>query len=345
MRYLIRILLFGLIFSQLARPQEISNPRPDYQYGAPLFRAEVGVVNVSVVVLGRNNRPLPRLGKQNFKVEERKVGEKIFREIEINMDLPEYLPLRGGVNIDTSGSIAPQQFRYQLDVASELAKRIIREISDKKRGDKFFAAEFYYEALDQNPTQGIFTLKQDWTDDVRALVGAIVRKTKKAAGASPLFGSVRMSTEKFRNEPGNFANFLIVVGDGQNNLPFSGLKDSAHFAQSANLPIYTIGTVSHQKVDPMQVSEFERNLKEISRLTGGRFFDLPRLEKLPEIARQILLDLRNQYHLSYKLNPDYKDGDEIQVAVEVGNTDPNGKWQKMPTRLLYRNGYRVTKND
>lgn len=345
---LIGILAFGLILTlgrpcaglaQSARPQEISNPPPDY----PLFRAEVGVVNVSVVALGRNNKPLPQMEKQNFKVRERNRKEKSFSERKINLDLPEQLPLRGGIIIDTSGSTA-EQFRYQLDVASEIVKWIVRTMGNKKRGDKFFAAEFYYEALDQNPAQGIFTLKQDWTNDVNALVGAIIRKTKKAAGASPLFGSVRSAAQKFIDEPGgNFANFLIVISDGQNNLPFSGLKDSAYLAQAANLTVYTIGTASHQRFVPEQVGEFERNLKQISNLTGGRFFDLPSQNKLPDIARQILLDLRNQYHISYKLDPDYKDGDEIEVVVEVGNTGQNGKWQKMPSRLLYRNGYRVTK--
>lgn len=342
MKNLIVILAFGLVFSQSAKPQEISDSPP----GAPLFSTEVGLVNVTVVALGRSGESLLRLEKHNFKVEERKVGEKTFREVEINLDLPEQLPLRGGILIDTSGSTA-EQFLYQLDVASELVKWIIREISDKKRGDQFFVSEFYYEPLDQNPAKGVFTLKQDWTDDINALVGAIIRETKKAAGGSPLFGSIELSARKFMDEPGNFANFLIVVSDGQNNMPFSDLKNSAYFAQAANLPIYTIGTASHDptKIDPVIREEFERNLKETSRLTGGRFFDLPSQDKLPEIARQILRDLRNQYHLSYKLNPDYKNGDEIQIKIEVGGKDKNGKWRRTPGKLLHREGYLVIENN
>ncbi|MBI2669880.1 MAG: VWA domain-containing protein [Candidatus Yanofskybacteria bacterium] len=347
MKNLIGILIFGLVFYlgqpyaglvQSAEPQEISNSPP----GAPLFSTEVNLVNVSVVLLGRKGEPLPRLGKQNFKVSEKKIGEKNFHEVEINLELPEQLPLRGGITIDTSGSTS-EQFLYQLDVASELVKWIIREISDKNRGDKFFVSEFYYEPLDQNPAKGVFTLKQDWTDNINALVRAIIRKTKKAAGGSPLFGSIESASRKFMDEPGNFANFLIVVSDGQNNMPFSGLKNSAYLAQAANLSIYTIGTISHDstKVDPGIREEFERNLKETSRLTGGRFFDLPRQDKLPEIARRILTDLRNQYHLSYKLNPNYKNGDEIQIRIEIGDRDKDGRWRRMPAKLLHRNGYRV----
>lgn len=337
MKNLIRMATFGLILSQWANTQST----PDYQYGAPLFRTDVGVVNVSVVALGRDGRPLPRLKKQNFKVKEKSKSEREFHEREISLDPPEQLPIRGGINIDTSSSTAGQ-FLYQLDVASEMVKLIIKEINNKERKDLFFVSEFYYEPLDQNPAGGVFTLKQDWTNDLNSLVKAIVRKTKKAGGGSPFFGNIDSAARKFRDGAGgNFANFLIMVADGQNNLPFSSLRQSAFLAQAVNLPIYTIGTANHQKIDPKQVSEFERNLKQISNLTSGRFFDLPSQNKLPNIARQILLDLRNQYHISYKLDPDYKDGDEIQVVVEVGNTDPNGKWQKMPARLLHRSGYRV----
>ncbi|MBI2063755.1 MAG: VWA domain-containing protein [Candidatus Yanofskybacteria bacterium] len=342
MKNLIGILVFGLILSQWARAQAV----PVYR-DIPLFSAEVGVVNITVVVLGKNSEPLPRLGKQNFKVEERRVGEKNFSEVEINLDLPEQLPLRGGMIIDTSGSTS-EQFLYQLDVASELVKWIIREINDKKRGDRFFVSEFYYEPLDQDPVKGVFTLKQDWTGDINALIGAIIRKTKKAAGVSPLFGSVELATRKFKEElDGNFANFLIVVSDGQNNMPFSSLKGSTFTAQAANLPIYTIGTASHDSnvVDPELRDYFEENLKNISQLTGGRFFDLPKHEKFPEIAAQILTDLRNQYRLSYKLSPDYKDSDEIQIRIQVGSEDKNGKWRQMPAKLLHREGYKVIKDD
>src|SRR3989344_5681904 len=340
MRRLIKILVFGLILSQWVQAQTT----PESQYGVPLFSAEVGVVNVTVVALDRNNRPLQPFGKQNFKVEERRAGEKNFREVEFNLDLPERLSLRGGIIMDTSGSTAGQ-FLYQRDVASEIVKWIIRAVSNSGRGDKFFVAEFYYESLDQNPSQGLFTLKQDWTNNINDLVEAIVRRTKKAAGTSPLFGSVRLAAEKFRTEPGSFANFLIVISDGQNNMSFSGLKDSTYMAQAANLPIYTIGTASHDsnKVDPEFLKNFEQNLKQISQLTGGRFFDLPAQNKLPEIARQILQDLRNQYHLNYKLNPEYNDGDEIEIRVSVGNVGPNGQWRQLSARLLHRKGYRVTK--
>ena len=341
MKRLAIILAFGLGFSQYAKTQAASDLPPE----PPVFSTEVGVVNISVVVLDKNNKPLPRLNKNNFRVKERRANERYFREIDISLDQPERLSLRGGIILDTSGSTT-DQFRYQLDVASEVVKWIIRTINDKNRGDKFFVAEFYYETLDLNPAEGLFTIKQDWTDDVNALVGAIIRKTKKAAGASPLFGGISSAAQKFKNEHGgNFANFLIVIADGQNNLPFSDLKNSTYLAQSVNLPVYTIGTVSHKKIDPSVVFDFEQNLKQISVLTGGRFFDMPGQDKLPQIAKQILLDLKNQYRLSYKLSSDYKNGDNVRVVIEVGNTDSSGKWRPMAAKLLYGNSYRVIKKN
>lgn len=341
MKLLIKVTVIIFFWSQKILAQTTSIPLPTPS-DSPLFSAEVDVVNVTVVALNTSGKPLPPLEKQNFKLEESLAGEQNFHEREIKLDLPEQLPLRGGIIIDTSGSTA-KQFRYQLDVASELVKWIIKAISDKKRGDKFFVSEFYYENLDKNPERGVFTLKQDWTDDIGILVKAIVRKTKKAAGASPLFGSIELAAQKFKKESGgNFANFLIVISDGQNNMPFSSLKGSSFFAQAVNLPIYTIGTASHD-IDSDLIKDFEENLKQISQLTGGRFFDLPGQNKLPEIAGLILQDLRNQYRLSYNLSPEYKNGDEIKIRVSLGNIGRDGKWQPLPAKLLHRSGYQVIK--
>ncbi|MBI2063170.1 MAG: VWA domain-containing protein [Candidatus Yanofskybacteria bacterium] len=339
MKVFIFILTFVSILPWLAKAQVTAEPA----YDKPIFSAEVDMVNVTVVALSAGGKPLPQLEKQNFKLEESLAGGQNFRERNIKLDQPEQLPLRGGIIIDTSGSTA-RQFRYQLDVASELVKWIIKAVGDKKRGDKFFVAEFYYESLDLNPSQGAFTLKQDWSDDSSALVRAIVRKTKKAAGTSPLFGSVRFAAEKFKKEArGNFANFLIIVADGQDNVALADLKESTYRAQAVDLPIYTIGTAKHD-IDSFLLDSYENNLKQISQLTGGRFFDLPEQNKLPEIARQVLQDLRNQYHLSYELSPDYKDGDEVKIRVRVGNVSSDGKWQPLPAKLLHREGYLVTKS-
>lgn len=310
----------------------------------PTFKVEVGIVSIPVVVLDKNGRPLPEADRIKFRVFERKTNERDFQEQKTEVSQPETRPLRGGILIDTSGS-AKNQFRYQKDAASEVVKWIVRSITNKNRGDKFFVAEFYYEMLEKNPDKGIFSVKQDWTDEIKPLVAAIARDIKRAAGVSPLFGSIRSAANKFRDSDGRFANFLIVISDGQNNVRLSSLKDAAYGAQAADLPIYTIGTASHTAgIDRITLTDFENNLKDIAKVTGGRFFDLPDHNRWPSIATQILRDLKNRYHLSYKVDPRYQHNDEVKIRVEVGNYDQNGQWKIRPNaRLLHRDGYKVIK--
>lgn len=344
-RACIKIIIIFLILSPLISKPVFSQVLDNQQQDLPTFKTETEIVVVPVVVLDNKGQPLLQTERLVFRLFEKIKNRKNYpeEERELVVDPPENRPLRGGILIDTSGSTI-KQFRYQKDISSEIVAYLFRLAAKEEREDKFFVAEFYYESLEENPSAGIFNVKQDWTSNIQELMTAIIKGTRKALGLSPLFGSIQGAADKFMSANGNFSNFLIIVSDGQNNLPFSDLRSSTYLAQSLGLPIYTLGTANHLQVDPKTLADFEKNLKEIANLTGGRFFDLPNYNKLQAITDQILKDLKNRYHLSYRLDTKYVNGDEVEIRIEVGEYNAMGLWKKRSNvKLLHRNGYRVSK--
>ncbi|MEX1063899.1 MAG: VWA domain-containing protein [Candidatus Paceibacterota bacterium] len=336
-----------VIFSLFCAPLKLQEHEPEQNFvqDSPVFSVGVELVSVPVVALNRRGRPLGELTKDSFKVYEKRGENGTFIEREIDtFTHSDKLPLRAGVLIDTSGSVQnPEQFRYQKDVASEIVKLIFTPLMTRDRDNKVFVAEFSYESMAANPTGGMFLIKQDWTNNPRTLIRAISRM--KPLGLTPLFISIEQASGKFKEEVGEFATVLIVISDGYNNLPFSSLSSSVSAAQSAHLPVYTIGTTIPSRATwGWEMSEEpKKNLLEIAAGTGGRFFQLPSLKEVIEVASRILSDLDNRYYLEYKLNAEYEKGDNIEIKVEIGSYDKNNRWRSTKAQLLHRSGYIVNK--
>src|SRR6185436_20127762 len=86
------------------------------------------LVTLHVRVIDRNNHPINRLGKDEFKVMEDGVPQPIFAFSE------EEVPVIYGLAVDTSGSLRPQ-----FNQVIEAAKTII---NSNKKGDETFLERF-----------------------------------------------------------------------------------------------------------------------------------------------------------------------------------------------------------
>lgn len=326
--------------------QESKTQRPDL----PTFTAEVNRVYLPVVVLGERKENI------NFRVLERKGahGEYIERKID-RIERPGKLPIRAGFLVDTSTSASvTKQFQFQIDVAQELSRMILRSLLREGKDDRVFVADFYYDANDADPKEGIHKIKLNWAGDIKSIVLALTNL--KPGGWSPLFGGIRESSLKFlKDVKGDYSTFLVVISDGYNQMPDYTppgvsvlLSEAVQMAQSAHLAVYTISTMDTERF-PRESGTFkqsEKDMMDIAQLTGGRFFRPANRLALLKIADQIRRDIENRYHLEYGLNEDYKSGDEVSIRVEVGEYDPSGRWKKWPNvRPLHRKGYRVTKNN
>ncbi len=342
-----KILRLLIVFFLFCTPLKLQERRleQDIFDNDVIFSVGIDLVSVPVVVLSQRGRPLEPLRYENFKVYEKRGKNGKFIEQEIDTFIhSEKLPLRAGVLIDTSGSVqSPEQFRYQKDVASEIIKLIFAPLINVGRNNKVFVAEFSYESMTANPEESMYLLKQDWTNKPELLIKAI--SGMKSLGLTPLFIGIEKASDKFKEEVGEFSTVLVVISDGYNNLPFSSLSESVSAAQSAHVPVYTIGTAapSYVSLDWKLPKESKKNLREIAKGTGGRFFYLPSLKEIINVAARILNDLDNRYYLEYKLNPEYQKGDDIRLKVEIGDYDKRGRWRLMKVRLLHRSGYTVNK--
>lgn len=332
-----------------------SQKQPDLR-DSPVIKVSAELVNFPVTVSGRKG-----LGKGNFMVAETISGQREFKVQVIEWAEPtDRLPLRGGIVIDTSGSTAwPGQFRDQKTIAANLVEFIFRSLLKENRGDRIFMAEFNYENHHARTGDSVLQMRTGWSSDQQELTKALL--DLKPGGFTPLLGSIEQSSRKFLEEAGgNFSTFLIVISDGYEQRPetyqpngmalrkaFSDFRSAIASAQLAHLSVYTIGTFNRVQAanNKEGFKRANKNLADIAGLTGGRFYYYPELTKIPAIVAQIKNDLENRYYISYKPDPNYKNGEDIKIRVEAGEYDEYGRWKRWPNvKLLHREGYKVIKD-
>lgn len=350
------ILLLVIIFGGVVGSLLAQQPQAGSTRDMPVFRVGTELVYLPVVVFNKNGERLGNLKVENFKVSEAKSGQGNFKDQKIEqLEQAGQLPLRIGIVIDTSGSVGEwRPFRDQISIATKLIEFMFRGMVSKNRGDKIFIAEFSYENNHARTGSSVLQIRADWSSDAAYLTKTLL--DLKPGGWTPLFGSIEKSAKKFLEEArGDFSTILVVISDGYEQEPpspsdtilrnfFSDFRTSITSAQLAHLSVYTIGTFSKKRAEHNKTGfqRANRNLEGIARLTGGRFHYYPKLTQVPAIVAQVKNDLENRYYLSYKPNPEYKDGEDIKIRVEVGEYDERGQWKKWPNaRLLHRDGYRV----
>lgn len=184
-----------------------------------------------------------------------------------------------GINImlamDISDSMAEADFNQMSRF--DAAKQVMRDFIDQRTFDSIGLVVFAEDAFYQAPPTLDYFLLQTLLDDV-PLAGSVGLSNRTAIGQG-----IAMATNVLRDSDAN-SNIIILLTDGANN---AGEIDPISAAQAANafgIRIYTIGigssTSSQNELD-------EDVLRQIARITDGRYFNALSLEDLQEIYSQI----------------------------------------------------------
>jgi VWFA-related protein len=195
------------------------------------------------------------------------------------------LPLRAGILIDTSDSMA-QDLASNEAISTKYAQRLLRRSTDQALIIKFSA---------------LSEITQPWTSDTNALTAGIRRFA--TTRTSHLRGTALLNTiyQACLNQFGHIdhpetGNFILLFSDGEDNTGNASLKNAVDACQHANTAIYAFRT------DPK--SSFSIGLKTLADLasqTGGRVFHADDSEvQIDADFGTIEADLRNQYRLVYK---------------------------------------------
>jgi Ca-activated chloride channel homolog len=267
------------------------------------------LVNLNVRVIDRNNRPINNVRQEDFHIFEDGIAQPI------EYFSTEEVPISYGLAVDTSGSL-----RSQLLSVIDAAKTII---GSNKTGDETFLVRFI--SSDKIETVQDFTANRDLLMD--GLDSLYVEGGQTAIVDAVYLTSEHVAEYKKGDESDRRRRALIVITDGEDRNSF--YKQDQLFAKlrEEDVQIFVIGFVNELDKEGglIRKSPREKAVALITRLateTGGRAFFPQSLSELPEIANQIIRDLRTQYVLAYNPTNKARDGSyrAIKVTVDQGSS-------------------------
>ena len=292
-----------------------------------IVKINTDLVTLNVRVIDRNNRPINNLREEDFRVFEDGVPQPI------ELFSQEEVPISYGLAVDTSGSL-----RSQLLSVIDAGKTII---NSNKTGDETFLVRFI--SSDKIETVQDFTANKDLLID--GLDSLYVEGGQTAIIDAVYLSSEHVSQYKKGDDNDRRRRALIVITDGEDRNSFYKQEQLFAKLREEDVQIFVIGFVNELDKEGglIRKSPRERAVNLITKLateTGGRAFFPQSLSELPEIANQIIRDLRTQYLIAYNPTNKTRDGSyrSIKVSVDQGSSSDKRIALTRSGRLAGREG-------
>ena len=291
-----------------------------------IIKFNTELVNLQVRVIDRNNKPINNLRKEEFHVLEDGVPQPIeeFSREEV--------PISYGLAVDTSGSL-----RTQLTSVIDAGKTIVNA---NKPGDETFLMRFI--SSDKIETVQDFTANKDALID--GLDSLYVEGGQTAVVDAVYLSAEHVSEYKKDDVNDRRRRALIIITDGEDRNSFYKQEQLFSRLREEDVQIFVIGFIGEldNEAGFIRKSSRDKAVNLINRLaseTGGRAFFPQSVSELPQIANEIIRDLRTQYVVSY--NPTNKTPDGSFRAIKVSVDQPSGSEHRI---ALTRNG-RIARRD
>jgi VWFA-related protein len=316
------------------RKPEVKNPpgMPEYS-----LRVDVPLVTVPVLVTTKDGQFIPGLKKENFRVFEDGVEQRV-----TNMTQTQDAPITAVMLVEFASSW--YKFNYDALNASYSFAQML------KPNDWIAIVAF---------DMSIHMLT-DFTQDKRAVYNALSLLRIPGSMEINTWDALYDTIDRLEGLEGH--KYLILIGTGIDT--FSKLRyDQAlkKVKDSKDITIFVVGTgrllreyISDRAsayggmnatLASMNYLQAENAMNTIAKMTGGRFF-FPRFEaEMPEIFHEIGESVRNQYNLAYKPTNTKQDGTFRKVKVEVVAPDGgplvvhNQKGKDVKYQIVARDGY------
>ena len=290
------------------KPTPTPTPPPIIEEG-DILRINAELVQLHVRVIDRNNRPINNVPQGDFHIFEDGVPQKI------ESFTREEVPISYGLAMDTSGSL-----RSQLQSVVDAGKTII---DSNKPGDETFLVRFI--SSDKIETVQDFTANKELLMD--GLDSFYVEGGQTAIIDAVYLSAEHVSEYRKGDEGDRRRRALIVITDGEDRNSFYKQEQLFAKLREEDVQIFVIGFVNEldKEAALIRKSPREKAVNLINKLaseTGGRAFFPESVAELPQIANEIIRDLRTQYVISY--NPTNKAQDGTYRAIKVSVDQPSG---------------------
>jgi len=293
------------------KPTPTPTPPEEIDPGS-IVRINAELVQLHVRVIDRNNRPIDNVPRNDFHVFEDGVPQTI------ETFTREEVPISYGLAVDTSGSL-----RSQLQSVIDAGKTII---NSNKPGDETFLVRFI--SSDKIETIQDFTSNKELLMD--GLDSFYVEGGQTAVIDAVYLSAEHVSEYKKGDEGDRRRRALIVITDGEDRNSFYKQEQLFARLREEDVQIYVIGFVNELDKDAglIRKSPREKAVALINKLaseTGGRAFFPESVAELPQIANDIIRDLRTQYVISYNPTNKAQDGSYRTIKVSVDQASGSDK--------------------
>jgi Ca-activated chloride channel homolog len=225
------------------------------------------------------------------------------------------VPISYGLAVDTSGSL-----RSQLQAVVDAGKTII---NSNKPGDETFLVRFI--SSDKIETVQDFTASKDLLMD--GLDSLYIEGGQTAIIDAVYLTAEHIAEYKKGDDSDRRRRALIVITDGEDRSSFYSQDKLFARLREEDVQIYVIGFVNELDRDSGLIRKSPKDkavglINKLATETGGRAFFPQSISELPQIAHEIVRDLRTQYVLAYNPTNKSRDGSfrSIRVAVDEGSS-------------------------
>ncbi len=284
------------------RPKKIEG-MPDYS-----IKVDVPLVNLDVLVTTKDGQFIPGLHKDNFKIIEDGVAQKV-----TNFNQSE-APITAVLLIE----FASTNYNYMYD-----ALNASYTFASGLKKEDWVAVVSY----DMKPQ-----ILVDFTQDKRAILGALNMLRIPGFSERNLFDAVFDTLDRVDRIEGK--KYIILISSGRDTFSKLNLDQILKKVKSTkDTTIYSV-SIGRQWREYLEAHGYagswgqttdwlqaENQLTTFARLTGGRFYN-PRFEgELPGIFHDIAADIRNQYTIAYHPTNTKLDGTYRKLKVELQAPD------------------------
>ena len=281
--------------------------RPSSIHTRPI-QVNVQMVVVGVTVTDPDGRIVTGLNREDFKICDEKVPQQIASFS------AEDAPASVGIICDSSASMSNKVERSRA-AATEFFKT-------SNPDDEFMLIGFN----DRPSLLSTFTSKLETLQDSLLLM--------PARGRTALLDAVYLGLREMKRARSN-RKALVVISDGVDNNSRYTEREVERAVKESDAQIYAIGILEPAAFRWMPGEKSgPALLSRLANISGGNMFPAKSADELPEIARKISLELRNEYVIAYKPSNLVRDGSWRHLNLEV--TPPDGR---SSLRVYNRAGY------
>src|SRR5688572_7654756 len=272
------------------------------------IKIETELVNISVRVVDRNNRPINNIQQSEFKIYEDGVLQQIgfFDKGEV--------PTNYTMLVDNSGSL-----RQQIDQVIDAGKTLV---ASNRPGDETAVIRF----VSSDKIEVLQDFSKSKTDLNDALDNMYIE-----GGQTAIIDAVYLAVERLNQNNSQQKDLdrtrraIVLVTDGEDRSSYYSEAQLLELLKESDVQIFVVGFVKELSSDKGFISKSPQGkakalLERLASATGGKSYFPASASEMNSIAKDIASELRTQYSIGYIPSNDRKDGSfrNIKVAVNDG---------------------------